>query len=276
MLAPVRPGRYAGSMAEPTPSASPAFRPDVLTVPATPDADGIIDAMGGRRALRTPAQLVNRLVPTTWIYESLWRVRSLGLLSGRPFPVAEELAELDAAVRPGPGMVAVDVACSEGLYGRHLAAQGAAVYLVDHSRPFLRKALRRCRTEGSLERVTAVRALAQHLPFADGSVDAAVMGGSLNEIGDRLVAVAELARILRPGGRLFLMSLVAAVPGGTSSRGVRVGQALSGPSGIAFPTPAETVALLGPHLRLVSERLDGVVLRLTAERTPTGTPAALR
>lgn len=263
-------------MVEPTPPAPRPIRPGVLTVAATPDEDGVIDAMAGRRALRTPAQLVNRLVPTTWIYESVWRVRSLGLLSGRPFPVAEELAELDAAVGAGPGTVAVDVACSEGLYGRHLAAQGAEVYLVDHSRPFLRKALHRCRKEGCLDRVTAVRALAQHLPFADGSVDAAVMGGSLNEIGDQRAAVAEMARILRPGGRLFLMSLVAATPGGTAGRGVRLGQALSGPSGIVFPTPAQTVALLGPDLRLVSERLDGVVLRLTAQRTGPGTPATPR
>jgi len=231
--------------------------------PIVRDADGIIDAMGGRHALRNPAQLVNRLPLTARIYESLWRVRSLGLLSGRPFPVADELAELEAGVRPalGPGAVVADVAASEGLYGRHLAHCGAEVVFIEHAVPFLRRALRRCAAEGISDRVDAVRALAAHLPFEDDCMDAVVMGGSLNEIGDEAAALAEMVRVLRPGGRLFLMSLVPA-----TSRIARLAQALAGPGGIRFPTAGRTVAWLGPSMRVIDERVDGVVLRLVAEK----------
>lgn len=237
--------------------------------PVVRGGDGIVDGMGGRRASFSPAQLVNRLTPTTWIYESLWRVRSLGLLAGRPFDIAEELAELQDAVGPaldgGRGLV-LDVACSEGLYGRHLAAEGADVVLIDHSRPFLRKALRRCEAEGTIGQVDAVRALAAHLPFADGCADAAVMGGSLNEIGDEAAALAEMVRVLRPGGRLFLMSLVP----GTTGRAKAL-QAMAAPNGIRFPTAARTIAWLGGSMRLVSEHCDGVVLRVAAEKVPVDT-----
>jgi SAM-dependent methyltransferase len=236
--------------------------------------DGILDAMGPERAPRTPAQLINRLAPVARSYEWLWRRHALGALAGRPFPVAEELAELEAAVLlalpgGGPGSpggtaerpLVVDVACSEGLYGRHLARHGSGVILVDHSVAFLRAARRRARAEGVADRIDAVRALAQRLPMHDAVADAVVMGGSLNEIGQMGPAVAELVRVLRPGGRLFCMSLVrAATPAG------RAVQAALGPAGIRFPRRAETVALLGPSMRLVDERLDGVVLRLTAEK----------
>lgn len=231
--------------------------------PVVRDDDGIIEAMAARHASWNPAQLVNRLPLTARLYESVWRVRSLGLLAGRPFPVGEELAELAAALQPAldGGGVVLDVACSEGLYGRHLAHGGAEVVLIDHSRPFLRRALQRCAAEGIDGRVDAVRALAAHLPFADGSVDAAVMGGSLNEIGDEVAALAEMVRVLRPGGRLFCMSLVPADAGPA-----RLAQLLAAPNGIRFPTAARTVAWLGSSMRLVEERCDGIVLRITAEK----------
>ncbi len=231
--------------------------------PIARDDDGIIEAMAARHASWNPAQLVNRLTVTARLYESVWRVRSLGLLAGRAFPVGEELAELAAAVQPAleGGGVVLDVACSEGLYGRHLAHGGAEVVLIDHSSPFLRRALQRCALEDIGDRVDAVRALAAHLPFSDGSVDAVVMGGSLNEIGDEAAALAEMVRVLRPGGRLFCMSLVPA-----DSGAARLAQLLAGPNGIRFPTSARTVAWLGSSMRLVEERRDGIVLRITAEK----------
>ncbi len=238
--------------------------------PIARDEQGVIDAMAARRASLNPAQLLNRLPLTAQLYESVWRVRSLGLLAGRPFPIAEELAELAAAVQPAllRGGVVLDVACSEGLYGRHLAQRGAEVVFIDHSRAFLNRALRRCASLAIGDRVDAVRTLAAHLPFADGSVDAVVMGGSLNEIGDEAAAMAEMVRVLRPGGRLFCMSLIPA-----RSRRARLIQSLVGWSGIRFPTAARTVASLGASMRLVEEHCDGIVLRITAEKTPLVAPS---
>lgn len=222
--------------------------------------DGVLDAMGGDRPHLTLAQLSNLVPVTPLVYERFWRVRSLSLLAGRPFPNEEELDELVAAVGEVAGGLVVDVAASEGLYGRRLAAAGADVVMVDHSGPFARRARDRAAAELIADRVLPVRARAQRLPVRTGAADAAVMGGSLNEIGDAPGALAEMGRVVRPGGRIFTMSLVRA-----SSTPGRLLQAALGPSGIVFPTVEETRAWFPSGVRLVDERLDGVVLRITAE-----------
>ncbi len=224
--------------------------------------EGIWDAMGPHTMARSPAQLTNRLGFVASGYERWWRTRSLRLLSGRTFPISEELAELDRAldsVASQPGIM-LDVACSEGLYARHLAtAPDTTVVAVDHGMAFLRAMRRR----PDAHNVCAVRAPAQHLPFRTGAFDAVAMGGSLNEIGDRSAAVAEMARVSRAGGRLFSMSLTAA-----TSRPGRWLQALLRPNGIEFPSAAETVALFERNDCAIDQptRTDRVVLRLAATR----------
>ncbi|MGD9702964.1 MAG: class I SAM-dependent methyltransferase [Acidimicrobiia bacterium] len=237
--------------------------------PSTVD-EGIWDARGGAVPSRTLAQLSNVVPPTPQLYERVWRTHSLSSLSGRPFPMEEELDELDAAIGDVSGSVIVDVGCSEGLYARHLAGRGGLVLAVDHSRPFLRRAVRRA----AAERVTiaATRALAQRLPVVDGGADAVVIGGSLNEIGDLDGAVREAARVLRPGGALFLLSLARAgsSPGRALQRALRA-------TGIVFPTPAATRSLLERHgLTVTATRQDRVVLRTTARRAGRDGPVRTR
>lgn len=229
-------------------------------------ADGIWQAMGPAGTPRTLAQLTNVVPLTARVYEDLWRVRSLSLLSGRPFPVAEELTELDEWTSPQPGSVAVDVGCSEGLYARHLARRGALVMAVDHAAPFLRRALVRARRDGL--RIAAVRGLAQSLPLTDGSCAEATIGGSLNEIGDMAGCAREIGRVLAPGGRLYAMSLVPAASGAG-----RLVQALVRPSGIVFPTVDATRHLwVDAGLEVAETRKDRVVLRSFALRPADATP----
>ncbi len=228
--------------------------------------DGIWDAMGGVSPARTPAQLSNVLPPTAQLYERAWRTRSLSLLSGRPFPLADELAELDEAVGDVRGSVVVDVGTSEGLYARHLAGRGALVLAVDHSRPFLRRSILRASRDGVA--IAPARALAQRLPLLDHAADAVVIGGSLNELGDLDAALAEVARVLRPDGLLFLVSLVAA-----QSRVGRAAQRALRVAGIVFPTPEATGSLLERHgLVVTAARQERIVLRTTA-RAPGRPPA---
>ncbi|HEY5875579.1 MAG TPA: class I SAM-dependent methyltransferase [Ilumatobacteraceae bacterium] len=219
---------------------------------------GIWDAMGGASPARTPAQLSNVLPPTAQLYERAWRTRSLSLLSGRPFPLADELAELDEAVGDVHDSVVVDIGTSEGLYARHLAGRGALVLAVDHSRPFLRRSIRRASLDGVA--IAPTRALAQRLPLLDHAADAVVIGGSLNELGDLDAAMAEVARVLRPDGVLFLVSLVAA-----QSRLGRAAQRALRAAGIVFPTPGATGSLLERHGLVVTRtRQERIVLRTTA------------
>ena len=254
-----------GHPLEIVPTAGPAGATTVLlgctTCQRTSEVrDGIWHAMGDRRAARTPAQLSNVVPPTPQLYEKVWRVRSLSLISRRPFPNDEELGEMVAALSPGPGRVMLDVACSEGLYARALARAGSPVIAIDHSLPFLERVRDRCRAEG-LD-VLPVRALAQHLPIIADGVQGVAIGGSLNEIGDQQAAIDEAGRVLNGSGRLFSMHLLRA-----HTFWGRALQRVLGPSGIHFPTLPDTHHLLShAGLAATEVRTDGVVCRVTAAR----------
>jgi len=92
-----------------------------------------------------------------------------------------------------------------------------------------------------------VRASASALPVRDHSVDAAMAAMSLMVIDDPSAAVAELARVLRPGGRLRVL-LPADRPLTTTDR-ARYGLLLAvlGRRALPFPRP-EVVAAPGPLL----------------------------
>lgn len=232
---------------------------------ATQVIDRVWHAMGEHTWHKTLAQFSNIVPPTPQLYERLWRVRSLSLLSGRSFPIREELDELISAMLPQGDSVFVDVACSEGLYARALADRGATVIAIDHSRPFLRRVVKR----SGNRRIVAVRAMAQHLPILSGAVEGAVLGGSLNEIGDQQTCVSEMARVLKSGGRTFSMSLTTA-----TTRPGRILQRVLSPSGITTPSLEATTSLFrDAGLSVLDSRLDRVVARITAERgadSPTG------
>ncbi|KMS91985.1 class I SAM-dependent methyltransferase [Prauserella rugosa] len=106
--------------------------------------------------------------------------------------------------------------------------------------------LERARTRAA-ELGTAVelrQAGADDLPFADASFDTAVCTFGLCAIPDEDAALGEMARVLRPGGRLVLVDHVAA-----TSRFVRLAQRL---------LEAVTVRQAGEHfLRRPYERLGG-------------------
>jgi SAM-dependent methyltransferase len=214
--------------------------------------------MGPHSWNKTLAQITNLAPPVAALYEKTWRKRSLTKLSGRPFPLEEELAELAAAVHPVPGATFVDVACSEGLYARALAKQGATVFAVDHSVAFLKRVVKH---SGDLP-VIAVRAMAQHLPLQPRSVNGAVMGGSLNEIGNRQEAINEMARVIESSGSIFTMSLITALtkPGQLLQKLARI-------TGIEAPSRTDTVQhFTNAGLVVEREALDRIVLRITAAR----------
>jgi SAM-dependent methyltransferase len=88
----------------------------------------------------------------------------------------------------------VDLGCGTGLHAAALRTAGYTVVGLDLSGDQLRIAL----TRG----VRAVRADGRRVPLADGSVATVVMTFLHTDVDDFPLAVAEAARILRPGGRL--------------------------------------------------------------------------
>ena len=100
-----------------------------------------------------------------------------------------------------PGEAIVDVGCGPGFYALELLEQvgpGGRVVGVDASPSMLAVAARRCADH---ENASFVEADATSLPFDDGAFDAAVIVQVLEYVNEVDAALAELHRVLRPGGR---------------------------------------------------------------------------
>ncbi|HET8583538.1 MAG TPA: demethylmenaquinone methyltransferase [Jatrophihabitans sp.] len=95
----------------------------------------------------------------------------------------------------------LDLAAGTGVSTVELARGGARAVACDFSLGMLRsgRALRRRRAT-----VRFVAGDALRLPFADASFDAAVMSFGLRNVADVPRALGELARVVRPGGRLVI------------------------------------------------------------------------
>jgi len=106
-------------------------------------------------------------------------------------------AMLDTA---SPG-VALDAACGTGRHAAYLRARGHEVIGVDASAEMLEHA--RKRVPDADLRIGDLEAL----PLGDASVDLAVCALALTHLRGLAAPVAELSRVLRPGGRLILSDL---------------------------------------------------------------------
>ena len=114
--------------------------------------------------------------------------RVLGLASG------ERILEIG----PGTGYYTLDLAESVGPEGR--------VDIFDLQREMLDHTLRRVAERGIVN-VHVAQGDARDLPYDDASFDAVLLVAVLGEIPDPDAAMAEVARVLRPGGRAVVGEL---------------------------------------------------------------------
>ncbi|RMF74913.1 MAG: methyltransferase domain-containing protein [Acidobacteria bacterium] len=110
-----------------------------------------------------------------------------------------------AALLPADWEVA-DLGCGTGRLARLLAARVRRVLAVDASPAMLDAARRELAGTDNVELIQADLA---DLPLEDGRVDAALMLLALTWADDPPAVVGEAARILRPGGRLVVVDLLA-------------------------------------------------------------------
>ena len=106
-----------------------------------------------------------------------------------------------ARVDPGRHADALDVGCGEGRFCRLLRARGIRAVGVDPTGPLLDHA-RRLDPGGDYR-----PGRAESLAFADASFDLVVTCLTLLDITDVAGAIAEMARVLRPGGALLVANL---------------------------------------------------------------------
>jgi SAM-dependent methyltransferase len=200
--------------------------------------NGYLDLLKNRVGADNAANLTSFLPGAGRGYEPLWRVHSLGLLTGEPFSNERELRIISDLVGVERGGRYLDLGCSAGLYTRNLAAgNGSGLVGIDISPSMLKEAARRARGIGAGP--SFARADAHNLPFADACFSGVVCGGTLNELGDPERALRETWRVLEPGGRLAVMGILRA---GTP-RGRRIQRLLS-TGGIRFFDPDELRSVL--------------------------------
>jgi demethylmenaquinone methyltransferase/2-methoxy-6-polyprenyl-1,4-benzoquinol methylase len=101
-----------------------------------------------------------------------------------------------AALRLRPGERVLDVAAGTGVSTAELARSGATAVGCDFSLGMLRA--------GRGRRVPLIAGDALALPFADGAFDAVTIAFGLRNVADPDRALAEFARVTRPGGRLVV------------------------------------------------------------------------
>ncbi len=147
----------------------------------------------------TLSQRVNVLVLTARGY-AWWRSHSLTLLSGEPFRLEREKQLFLGLAQPQAGERWLDVGTSTGFYAGVLARAGCQVDAIDLSPAMLCEARRR---EG--DAVNWLRLDGEQTGLDAGRYDGVTIGATLNETPDPAAMLREAARLLKPGGRLWLM-----------------------------------------------------------------------
>lgn len=108
------------------------------------------------------------------------------------------------------GAVVVDVGCGAGtdllLAARQIGPGGRAigVDMTDAMRQRVRDGAAQC----GWAHVTVLDGDATRLPISDASADVVISNGVLNLVPEKLRAVREIARVLRPGGRVQVGDIV--------------------------------------------------------------------
>ena len=180
--------------------------------------DLCLDAGGSSGAYREPpAKSGTRLFQSELIssvYENGWR-QSFAW-AGFPGEEAEAAIAMEYMTEAGAtDGVVLDVSCGSGLFARRFAASGkfAKVVASDFSDAMMKQtkayceqdATLRAKAEGPDPSLLFVRADVGRLPFATGSLDAVHAGAAMHCWPSPSAAVAEISRVLKPGG-VFLAS----------------------------------------------------------------------
>ena len=137
--------------------------------------------------------------PTLDEYERrMWHGRAQAYVLSFATLCAHPVYALLDAAGVGPGTAVLDVGTGPGTVARAAVARHARVTAVDAEPSMIEVA------SAAVPTADVRLAVLPELPFADGTFDAVVGNFVVNHVGDPAAAVAELRRVVRPGGRVAL------------------------------------------------------------------------
>ena len=105
-----------------------------------------------------------------------------------------------------PPLDVADLGCGDGHLTIEAARWARRVFAVDRSAAAIQRARALARRHGAAN-IVWKRGEIERVPLPDASVDLALLSQALHHAADPDVAIAEAARILRPGGRALLLDL---------------------------------------------------------------------
>lgn len=114
------------------------------------------------------------------------------------------LREMLTALALPPGGMVLDVGCGEGVlipYLRTLMGEEAGIIALDSSAEMLKGAAAKDR------RTLVIQARAEDLPLIDEYVDRVLCFAAFPHFSDKGAAVREFFRVLKPGGRAYVLHL---------------------------------------------------------------------
>jgi ubiquinone/menaquinone biosynthesis C-methylase UbiE len=155
------------------------------------------------------------------IYETrLWYPIVLNVYGGFNSPSLAQLVNtVSQKVQSTKGRV-LDIACGPGTFGRRIASPSKEVFGIDISRRMLQQGAAYAAKEG-IPNVHFARARVEALPFEDSLFDAVLCCGSLHLFADTLIALREMARVMKPAAILAVFTFVAGRGGVLKFRRVR-------------------------------------------------------
>jgi ubiquinone/menaquinone biosynthesis C-methylase UbiE len=174
-------------------------------------AAGYLDLLGGELESTGTVQdlMTTRLVPA--IYERYWRPALARAVKGVTGPgMAEEVRIARLLLGLGPGDLVLDVACGPGNFTREFASavgdDGLAVG-IDASKTMLARGVAALE-DTSLGNLALIRGDATALPFRESVFDGVCCFAALHLFSDPFDGLNEMRRVLRPGGRIAIMTSV--------------------------------------------------------------------
>jgi SAM-dependent methyltransferase len=118
------------------------------------------------------------------------------------------------------GDTVLDIGSGSGtdtLIAAMLTGGSGVVYALDMTRA-MREKLQRIVAAKQVGHVRVIEGNAEHIPLPDASIDVVTSNGVLNLVPEKPAAFSEIARVLKPGGRLQIADIALRVPVSDQSR----------------------------------------------------------